>query len=617
MFLAAAAPAGASGPGYIEGLVKKASRTRLWEARDWEALLHYRGGVLGGRTSYIDDPRFFNAPDGKHNPESELTETLKAFFSLDLTGDAHPLCRFPARYVWLRERLGIDEAQLPSQVCRERDTFMSTLDPKAAALVFPVGYMNSPASMFGHTLLRIDSGGRNDLLGYAVNYAAGTGDSFGVSYAFRGIFGLYDGLYSVLPYYDKINEYGYMESRDIWEYSLSLSEAEVKRMTRHLWELKDITSRYFFFDENCSYNLLLLIESARPRLDLTGGFSLLVIPSDTIRAVLSSGLVSGTKYRPSLAARIRHLSSLLPAELRDKAARVAEGSLPPGSLAADPAAGNREKAMALDAAADYLRYLHAENRTEQEQYSRSLMDILEARSKRERTDYDITPPPRPEEGHRSSLMAVGGGRDTDGPFSSIRLRYAYHDLLDSDVGYLAGAALAFGDTELRYLHRRRSLVLQSLNLIDITSLTPVDRFFKPVSWEVRTGLQRERVSKDRDRLVGYLRTGGGGAVELMLRTLLFGLVEPEARAGGALAADYSVGMGASVGMLSSVTDRYKVLARGRLSRSFLGEQATHVSMELGQSFAVGADNALRLTVSRSAVDGYYQTEVRLSWDHHY
>ena len=64
-----------------------------------------------------------------------------------------------------------------------------------------------------------------------------------------------------------------------------------------MWELKQIQFDYFFFDENCSYRLLELLQVARPGLQLTTQFPLTAIPTDTVKAILS---YKGVLYRNHL-----------------------------------------------------------------------------------------------------------------------------------------------------------------------------------------------------------------------------------------------------------------------------------------------------------------------------
>ncbi|MBU1659806.1 DUF4105 domain-containing protein, partial [bacterium] len=223
---------------------------KLSDERYWHLLLHMQDGV-----SEIDDSRFFFAVDGKTNAKNELFATLDAFFEEQNSEDNSSLCRFPARAAWLQEKLNIHD--FPHADCREYDKTLHRLNPQSATLVFPSAHINSPASMFGHTFLRINSAYKSKLLSYAVNYAADANpdDTNAALFAVKGLFGGYFGKYSLLPYYDKLKEYRDTEQRDIWEYDLDLDEKEVLNMVRHIWELNGTQSRYYFFTENCSYNM--------------------------------------------------------------------------------------------------------------------------------------------------------------------------------------------------------------------------------------------------------------------------------------------------------------------------------------------------------------------------
>lgn len=230
---------------YIDQYLERAEEMRLHEDRYWEILLHYKKKIQGVK-SLIDDPRFFLSPNGKYDPKSELDATIKAFFNPEPNDNNHPKCRFIARYSWLKEKLNIDESKTPNVICQELDQAMDKIKPGRAVLVFPTAHINSPASMFGHTMIGISGAHRSQLLSYAANYAAFADDSNGFLYAFKGIFGYYKGYFSVLPYYEKVKEYSDLEQRDIWEYQLNLSKEETERMTLHLWELKDLYSDYYF-----------------------------------------------------------------------------------------------------------------------------------------------------------------------------------------------------------------------------------------------------------------------------------------------------------------------------------------------------------------------------------
>jgi len=193
--------------------------------------------------SEIDDERFFLAQDGKSNAKNELEATINALVHETRFDDNATACLFPARKRWLQKELDITE--LADVECKEYNKVLKRLDPQSATIVFPAAHINSPASMFGHTFLRINSSYDSKLLSYAVNYAADTNadTTNGVIFAIKGLLGGYQGRYSLLPYYDKLKEYRDTEQRDIWEYDLNLNKEEVQRMVQHIWELNTVQTQ--------------------------------------------------------------------------------------------------------------------------------------------------------------------------------------------------------------------------------------------------------------------------------------------------------------------------------------------------------------------------------------
>ena len=279
--------------------------------------LHYeRGGGLRTRRSYVRSDAFFLAARGASDPEAELRATLAAFANGDPAR-----CRYPARFTWLDGALGFQRERLPRVECPEYDQWRLDVGPAlAASLVFADAFLNNPSSMFGHTLIRFDrvpvagDVDRRDLGAYAVNFAAETGDDRGVLYAVRGIVGSYPGYYSLLPYYDKVRQYGDLESRDLWEYPLALTPEQVELLIEHLFELRDVAFPYYYFTQNCSFHLLGLLEVARPDLELLDRFRIHTIPADSLRAVLEEvGLAATPGYRPSAATRLAHEAHAVPA----------------------------------------------------------------------------------------------------------------------------------------------------------------------------------------------------------------------------------------------------------------------------------------------------------------
>ncbi|OGT99186.1 MAG: hypothetical protein A2079_06295 [Geobacteraceae bacterium GWC2_48_7] len=600
---------------YLLQLLKKAEDARLSEERPWRLLLHFSGEKASA--SKIDDPVFFLSETGKKDPDAELAATVKGLFKPVELGDRHPRCRYPARYSWLREQLEFDEKQLPDPDCAEQKTYLDRVKPRSASLMFPSGYMNSPASMFGHTFIRIDSDNDSELLSHAVNYAARTDESNGMVYAWKGIFGLYKGYFSILPQYVKIREYSNLEHRDIWEYRLDLDREEVERMALHIWELREIYSDYFFFDENCSYHLLFLLENARPSLHLTDRTPPWVMPLDTVTLVRSAGLIAKSGYRPSQREKIQAISSLMQKSDISLAARIADreedfsknrSRLPP-----------RRSVPVLDLSIELLQYSYAKKRVNQDDYRKLLLSLLRERSRYGSAavnNYNsISQPHRPEEGHSSARVSIGGGFDRGKPFIQAGIRPAYHSLIDPDTGYVKGAQIQFLDSELRYYPRQEHLRLERLSLVDIISLSTYDRLFPRTSWKIIAGFDQLQKKNGHDTTAFRINAGVGVSADADLPGIAYAMAEVDANIGEGLNDWYALGGGFSAGIITNIGNRLKLHLSGKSLWYPVGEERLLLGGEAAAGFSITRNNSLEAIFRYSDTSGHGKSESLLIWNH--
>src|SRR3990172_3666737 len=558
--------------------------------------------------SLADDPAFFNAPDGKTDAAAELESPLAVFFSAAGETDKaqNPQCRFIARYHWLKKELHFDPARLREQSCKRFDQWHASLDPHEITLVFPAAYLNNPASMYGHTLLRIDGKGQDEqtrLLAYAISYAAGTDETSGLIFAVRGLFGGYPGVFAIMPYYLKVREYSDIENRDVWEYQLTLTPSEIDRLLMHTWELGPIRFDYYFFDENCAYHLLSLLEVARPGLELTDRFRWWAIPSDTVRAVAEQpGLVKRVVYRPAtttiIRRRLAYMDDRQSGLARDLAERKISTTddrlheLPP-----------REQARVLELAYDYATYRSASGRDMTT--TTQMHELLLARSRLEvppqRPEVPV-PAVRPDEGHKTSRLALGVGSRGGRHFEEISLRPTDHDLRDDDGGYTRGAQIEFFNMRWRHYRGDDSLRLEEFTPLNIFLLSPRDDFFTPVSWKINIGWTRKHFS-DRDEPL-VLRASGGSGLAFNTpgshegNSVYYGFLEAALDVGKRFDQDYAMGMGPALGWLTNISDRWRINLYARSLRYGLGDAHNARELTLEQRYSLNRQSALRLGLHR-------------------
>lgn len=532
----------------VEALVAKARDLRLHERREWQLLVHYR--LKRSRwTSEADNAGFFVAPDGKTNPEAELMATLRGGFTNEKRSSGMPdvpdmtvRCQFPARWTWLMKELsqGADKFE----DCGPLQDFRGKVNARSATLVFSSYYINNPSTVFGHLLLRLnkqEATGRtagSELLDTGVNYAAITTTSNPLLYAFMGMAGFFRGTFTALPYYFKVREYSDAESRDLWEYELVLHPEEIERMVDHIWEMGSTYFDYYYFDENCAYHLLAVIEAAAPRLRLLDRMPFYVLPVDAVKAVTNEeGLVSRVHYRPSTARQLSARFELLSSQERSVFLRARNAEHPAKVVAEEEELSAESTARIFDAILDHIdhKYFRELVFKTDPQAAQRKQEVLLARARLPsggEVSVEMNAEERPDRGHESSRWwLAGGAREnagrTEGAIDA-EMRFALHGFLDSSEGYPPYAVVEFWRMQGRYLTESRDLRLQSFSLFTVSSLAPFSRLDMPFSWRVNVGAERIRDRRCDDCLAAQGEALGGLSFAPSRSVLIYSLVGPVA-----------------------------------------------------------------------------------------
>jgi hypothetical protein len=608
---AAARPAlaiGSADQAYLAELISRAVEARLSDQREWQVLLHYRRSLQGGYASEADDPGFFLAPTGKADPQAELEATLAQFFSAQLVGRSRQTaqCAFIARYHWLKERLSFDDSRLRPQPCERFRAWFDELNPASVTMIFPSAFMNNPSSMFGHTLLRIDQKGQTEqtrILAYTINFAADVPPDTGIEYAVMGVFGGYKGNFSTMPYYLKVQEYRDIENRDIWEYRLNLTERQIRRMLMHAWELGNAYFDYYFFKENCSYQLMALLDAADPEWHLADRFVFWTVPADTVRLLTQQpGLVGEIVYRPSRSTQIKRKRETLTDEEHRWFTLIIQHAADAQSEGFSRLPSERQ-AFILDLVSDYLRYRSATDHADADLYKERNRAVLATRSriKVRPEEFSIKPyTSPPETGHKTSRAGLGFGWREGQLFEDVTIRAGYHDLLDPDQGYPPDAQIEVLAASVRHYGIRNQTRLERLTLVNIVSLAPMDAQFLSPSWKVNAGM--ETVNRPGCGLCssGNLNGGFGGALEshLWRREVLFAFAEADANAGGAYRENHRVGGGGTLGALATLSDRWKIMVSTTYLRYPLGDRSDDFRIFFGQRYTLQRNLALRFEFHR-------------------
>lgn len=573
----------------------------------WLRLMHYKKSLFGGYKSKIDGQGYFFAENGQKDPRAEIEASYNALMDANLRIGIlnQPVtCAFPIRHRFLSAHFPMPESATP---CPELEEFISSFNPSKMSLVFSSAFPNSPASMFGHTFLRIHSeeseqGQKNPLLDNSLGFAAATGpDTEGLWFAVMGIFGGYRGQFARTPYYSKVQEYNDWNNRDLWEYELNLTREEIRTVLEHAWEI-ETTSHfdYYFFKENCSYQLLALLEVARPDWTLTEEAGFYVSPAWTIKAVTKiDGAVGDVAFKPSLRRRLYHRMSLLSKREKELAFQLADGD-----SAALPLASNQ----ALDATSLFFSYVRSQDDGFLSDAQAAQQHAIHLQRSRRMAPSDSVddsgmplPNNRPEMGHGSYRVGIGGGWTNASPFSDLHFRTAYHDVLNLDDGYERFSGLDFPSIDLRI--SRTSFRVERATLVSVFSLFPMDRMEKRKSW--RIGLDGYRVYDGacRECFAARLRSGIGVATNVLGESsMVYGMISGRIDASDQFEKYSRLGAEVKLAVLSQIQTFGKTeLAAVGFNQALPTLAALdHYELSLTQTVQIGQNWELRAHFSRVA-----------------
>ena len=458
----------------------KAEKLKLYDLKKWNRLLHYKNSI-----SILSGGDFFLSKNGSFDKKSELFETIKAFYIPNNQPETeiyqHPLCKYPARFDFLNKYLHF--TNLPKVDCKRYNDFIHRIRPESLTLIFPTSYINNPASMFGHTLLRIDQEDsyqkKTFINSVVVNFGADTkGETNGIIYAFRGIFGLYDGFFSVFPYFKMTNMYNNSENRDIWEYKLTYTKEESIFYTKHIWELLNAKSSYYFFKENCAYQILESLNILRNDIDLNESFVFYTAPISTIKILRKNNLIETETYRPSLQKKIEEESKYISDDDIKKIKLLLK----------------KNKKVIFDSnysykvAYNFLEYNKIKDNINLYEYRQKSFFLLQKISLFDIKDKTIKQPDLPEMGHNIGKYGISYGVFDNEEYLQLSFKPVYHELIDSLIGYDYSSEINFFNTELRYFTQKKKIELEKIDFIKIKSLPVYTKLFHPTSFTVLFGL---------------------------------------------------------------------------------------------------------------------------------
>lgn len=505
----------------------------------WLQLMHYEAD--GSRSEILSED-FFLAPHGATDPGAELTATLHGYFApWGEDPNTHPRCRFPARYYWLSQQLELPRYALREPRCQRLERWAFRPGVRSVSLLLVSGYFGNPASTFGHSLLKLNTGAAADemgLLDLSMNFGALVPENEAtVLYVMRGLFGGYEAGFSDKYFYTQDLVYARTEFRDLWEYELSLSEAQRNLLVLHLWEITGKKFAYYFLTQNCAYRLGEVLELVTGE-QFVEHAHLWFVPVELFhrlkdidarrRAVGSPALIRSVRFIPSSQRVVYHqFAQLTPEQVVAANAVIADGpDTVSKRLRPFPAARRGE---ILDALLAYNQYQVIAEQAEPSAESRRAKYRVLAERLRLPPRTDPLPPvpelPSPADGPKPMVTSVGIAQQQDGE-TYWRLRWApfsqelieQKNLEDGELAVL-DLAVGVGHDWKPFIDQIDVVRVRKLNTRR-TQITGESR----LSWQLQVGARRVEHS-GAPRHDGFTRIGAGRAWKAADDLAVYGMMD--------------------------------------------------------------------------------------------
>lgn len=337
----------------IHSLQARAQELHLAQQPVWKSLLHL----------HKDKPQIPHSdflltwPD--FNPEAELRATLELLH----TGGNTAACRFPARTLWLQSQMALPN--LDTEKCPEIQEFISKAPFEKLELVFADESVTQPASILGHSFLKIAGTRQGRYLEHAVSFYTHAETINLPKLLWESMVTGKEGLFSLTPYALEERKYLEDEQRNLWHYEIATTLFERALIRNHLFELKNSQLTYYFHRYNCATVLRNILGLGGDLPPASPGWS---TPKDVVKDLHAAGRVVNTQVQLADSWLVANLTPNMP-DLNN----IRSGFLTPPPPRQWPApTWSAEQITALQA---YNRWLRHKGKISSDAYTRNLVAL--------------------------------------------------------------------------------------------------------------------------------------------------------------------------------------------------------------------------------------------------
>ena len=240
-----------------EELVKKITDSSLYYEQTWKRLLHYSNG----KSIVNKNSTFFLSKNGYKNPKEEMFSLVDKIFD----SPTNVFDKYPARIWFIEKSLNISLQNLKNSNAPDFEEFKKKVPADNIYLVFASENNHSPSTMMGHLFIKISGNDGTKDIEHAITFTSLVSDKEPFKFYCKALTGNLSGGFILNPYRDIVSRYLFVENRSIWEFEIKLTKEEKEFFLLHLWELKEVQTKYKFITYNCATATVDLLNIAKDK----------------------------------------------------------------------------------------------------------------------------------------------------------------------------------------------------------------------------------------------------------------------------------------------------------------------------------------------------------------
>lgn len=497
----------------INDFLNKYDELSVEQKYQWSAMLHFKGSK-----SIITDKNFFFSRIGNKNPRDEFKETVKSFLSKEKLDNNHSICRFPARYQWIYKNIGLLNSKFPNPKCQDYKNYIKNISPEKVKLVFASENVNNIISMMGHIFIKIEGVNGNKPVSHSLGYFAGFDEKSSPLTIFKSItFGI-DGFYILEPYSKSIEKYNNDQKRSLWEYELEFTKEQNEILVNHIWEMKNISTKYQFISHNCGSAILYLLGIV-DRI-IADNHSNLDAPIDIVKNIKSLGYIKKAEILPADNYYFRMVEDNF--SLNDKV--LIQKIISGADLEIIKKYDKKRKFEILEGLKIALNHNLVSEKISRDFYEKTmiLIDNESIDSLNNKLKYNVKNPLKKSKSSSFEFGYKKQGGDRD--FTSFNFNPVYKDLMDNDSGYFNNFELKLANFEGGYYDKNQKLRIDNIDLIKVKNIIPYDYLVGGVSGGFKINLERQNFDSESNKLFPNLNIGSGFGVKISDEIVFYSLL---------------------------------------------------------------------------------------------